>query len=103
MSAGMDSQCATCKFWGVVGGGDWVPYGSSGAHLPYEYGCHYEFSGDEDEELEEKALQFECPKYEELPRCPKHPDQYVTNDGGCAECEYEAWMGTSDTAFERRQ
>lgn len=98
MSVGMDSQCTTCINWGKVGGGDWVPYGIGNAQLPYEYGCKEDESG----ELEKLAFEFKCPKYHECPKCPKHPDQYITADGGCAECEAEAWMNISDTAFQRR-
>jgi hypothetical protein len=68
------------------------------ARLPFEYGCRRDESG----ELEQEALKSQCSEYKECPRCPKHPDQYITPDGGCGECENEAWMGIDDSAFERR-
>lgn len=98
MGTDMDSQCATCANWGKVGGGDWVPYGMGSTRLPFEYGCKEDESG----RLEEAAMKFQCSEYKECPRCPKHPNQYITTDGGCNECECETWREMDESVFERR-
>jgi len=84
----VSSPCDTCRHFGVIDGGDWVPYGSSGARLPEVHGCVGEWDTDEDGEPIDVKV---CTHYEELPKCSKHPDEYVTAIDGCGKCEEEAY------------
>lgn len=87
----MNSKCETCKFL-KISPGDIVPYGSTTAHLPDEWDCDAEWKDSEDSEHLVLALFNgeiqDCPHYAELPKCPKHPDQYL-GKYGCASCEEE--------------
>ncbi len=44
----LTKKCGSCQLYGVVEGGDIVPYGSTTARLPEYYGCSEEHDGDED-------------------------------------------------------
>lgn len=85
-TATLTKKCGSCQLYGVIDGGDVVPYGSTTARLPEYYGCMEEHDGNEDGEPVDTS---NCTHYKELPRCPKHPKEYITYRGGCAECEHE--------------
>jgi hypothetical protein len=91
-------KCETCKFLKIMSG-DWVPYGSTNAQLPDEWECNHQWEEGNEEndwcnELIDSLMNGQnqnCPHYEELPRCPKHPDQYINQKYGCGKCEELLW------------
>ena len=82
------SQCETCQR-ATTEGGDWVPYGSSGAHLP-EYTVCGGWEGDPqvpfDLDVEKLAEEGKCPAYLPLPKCKKHPEEFMDSKYGCNKC-----------------
>jgi len=81
-------RCASCVRYGEIGGGDWVPYGSTRAQLPIDYGCTEDLDLDDCGETIDTSF---CPYYKELPRCPYHPGEYQPPWRGCGLCMEEAY------------
>ena len=77
-------KCRTCQTFGVVEGGDIVPYGSTTARLPEYYGC---LEGYDYNDTGEQIDVSKCTHYKELPKCSKHPNDYVYPRAGCGACE----------------
>lgn len=82
----MQERCRTCQLYGLVVGGDVVPYGSTTARLPEVYGCIEEYDGDEDGYEVDTS---NCSHYVEIPKCTKHPTEYAWSRSGCNACEAE--------------
>lgn len=96
MDIGGVNKCGTCKYMA-----HWqenqAPLGS-GRYWPESFqDCTYAGPLELPDEPTE-----DCPAYEELPRCPKHPDQYQLQDG-CPDCEYEYWQSIEQAWSEQTQ
>ena len=96
----MNSKCETCQLYGVVDGGDIVPYGSTTTRLPEVCGCTEEWDTDEDgNEIDT----VDCSHYQELPRCKKHSGEYLDLRAGCSQCEHEYYEEEARRRREREE
>jgi len=58
-----ENYCSHCK-WGVREGGDWVPYGSSGARLPEYLICECPYGEEMDDACEATNDGKDCEFFE---------------------------------------
>jgi len=80
---------------GVIGGGDWVDYGSTRVQLPLEHGCTGEHDyGDDGQEADVEH----CPHYQEQPKCERH-GCYLSENGVCDDC-YAEWQQEEEGYWE---